>query len=118
MAALSAFRGEASALDLTAGFIDMDIDAQALLPPSATRAEHRSGAEIVEADRDPDVRVGRREPVRRVEAYPAQRVDISLDPGVARVLLGCAVAAPQVARHVARRDVAAARGGEEDMSEV
>jgi hypothetical protein len=75
------------------------------------RAAHRRGAEIIEADGDAHMRLGRRDAVGRVEADPAELVDIGLRPGVAGVLRAFLVAAAVVAADVARRNAEMARGG-------
>src|ERR1051326_4853941 len=62
-------------------------DAEQFAAAAIAAAADRCRAEVIEPDRDPHVRVGRRDAVRRVEAHPAELGHERLGPGVPGVLL-------------------------------
>src|SRR3569833_164386 len=90
-------KGVASALRLglrlLARLVDVNRDFQRFAVAAVARAAHRRGAEIIQPGGDPHMRVGRADAVARIEADPAEVVDIAFRPGVAGVLRRDAVGA-------------------------
>src|SRR5947207_9154376 len=101
----------------TSGLGNLNPDREAFLRPAIACAADRSGAEIVQADRQPDMRVDRADVIRRVEADPAEVANERFGPGVARFLFRV-LGAVEVAADIAGRDVEVPGGGAEDVSEV
>src|SRR5712692_11333660 len=108
----------ASALRLPERLVDADLDRHRLARPAIAGAAQGSRAQIIEADGAPHMGVGGAEAIRRVEADPAELGHEGLGPSVAGVLLDHAVAAMEIAPHIARRDAEAARRCDEDMREI
>src|SRR5882672_5177656 len=107
-----------SVLSLPGGLIDANKDRQGFLHPAVAGAANGCCAQIVEADRDADMGVGRTHAVGRIERDPAEGGHEGLRPGVAGVLVGHAVVSAKVAAHIAGRNAGAAGGGEKDMGVV
>ena len=105
-------------LRLLARLIDVNRHLQRFAAAAIARAAHRRGAEIIEPDRDPHMGVGGGNPVGRVEADPAEVLDIGFRPGMAGLLRGDAVGAVEMAADIARRDAELARRRDEDVGEV
>ena len=105
-------------LRLAARLVDPDLHGQRLAAAAVARAAHRRGAEIIEADRDPHIGVGRADAVGRIEADPAEVATIGFGPGVAGVLLDHAVGAVEVAADIARRNAELRAAADEDMGQV
>ncbi len=105
-------------LRLVGGLTDPDADIERLAAAAMAAAANRRGAEIIQADRDANMRIGRAHAVRRVEGNPAEAGDESLRPGVTGLLLGDAVAAMKMPADITRRDGEAARSRNEDMTQV
>ena len=72
-------------------------------------AAHRRGAQVIEADRHPHMGLTGADAIGGVEADPAEVLDIDLGPGVAGLLGGDAVGAPEMAADIARRNTERAR---------
>src|SRR3954470_11605431 len=100
-----------SALNLPGGLIDADLDRQGFFHPAVASAADGRCTEIVEADRDPDVGVGRADAVGRIERDPAEGRHEGLGPSVPGILLSDAVISAKVATHITGRDPGAAAGG-------
>ena len=107
-----------SGFALAADLVDAHRDIERLAAAAIAAAAHRRRAEIIEADRDAHMGVGRADAVGGVEGDPAEIGHESLGPGVAGLLLGHAVGAMEMAADIARRNGEAARGGDEDMGQV
>src|SRR6186713_3309131 len=105
-------------LPAAAGMVDLHRHRQRLRTAAIAGSAHGRCAEIVEPDRDADMGVGGADAVGGIEADPAETVDISLRPGMARVLMHRAVGAQEVAGDEARRHAAAAGTGDEDVRVV
>src|SRR5437867_3600737 len=80
-------RARQSVLHLPGGLVDVHCDHERLAAAPVAAAAHRRRAEIIEADRDADMRVGRADAVRRIEADPAELRHEGFGPGVSRLLL-------------------------------
>src|SRR6478736_10268205 len=83
-----------------------------------TCAAYRSGAEIVQTDRNPHMGCGDANAVGGIEANPAQVLDIGLRPRVAGLLRGDAVGTVEMSADVSRRDVERSRCRNKNMGEV
>ena len=105
-------------LRLLARLVDMHRHFEGFAAAAEARAAHRRGAEVIEADRHPHMGFGGADAVGRVEADPAEMLDIGFGPGVAGVLRGDAVDAVEMAADIARRNAELARRRDEDMGEV
>jgi hypothetical protein len=99
-------------LHLPRRLVDHDLHGQELAVAAVARAADGRGVEVVEAAGDTDVVLGRAGGVGRIEADPAEPLDMGLGPGVARLLVDGAVGMEEVAADIARRDVQVARLGE------
>src|SRR5262245_29932226 len=111
-------RDDWSALYLACRLLHAHGDRQRLRGAAVVHAADRRRAEIIEADRDPDMRVGRANAVGDVERDPAQARHMGLGPGVARVLIGATVAVADIAADAARRNPGGARGSNEGVGEI
>src|SRR6185295_4500980 len=107
-----------SALYLPRRLVDMDRDGHALGAAAIASAAHRGGAKVIEPDRDPHVRLGCTDAVRRIERHPADARHMSLGPGVAGLLVDDAVGAAEIAADVARRDIQMPGGRDEHVGQV
>src|SRR3954462_10900995 len=108
----------ASVLALPLRALDPQLDVEALRPAARAAAANRRGAEVVEADRDPDIRRRGADAVRRVEADPAEVTRFGFGPGVACVLLDNAVGAAEIACDIAGRNAQRPRGRDEDVRQI
>src|SRR5262249_22596044 len=75
-------------------------DGQGFAAATVTRAAHRRSPEVVEAYRHPNMGVGGGDAICRVEADPAQVLDMGFRPGVTGLLRGNAIHEVEVASHV------------------
>src|SRR5262245_55893031 len=107
-----------SILGLARGLLDPDLHGQRLVAAAVAGAAHRRRAQIVEADRDPHIGVGRAHAIGRIERDPAQIRHVGLGPGMARALIDHAVVAVQVAADIAGWKAGGARAADEDMCHV
>ena len=98
--------------------VDADTHGEGLVAAAIARAADRRCAEIIEPDRDPQMRVGRGDLVGGIERDPAEALDMRFGPGMTGILLDDAVVAKEIAADIARRDADAARGRDEDVGEV
>src|SRR5262249_10787129 len=85
---------------------------------TVARATHRGSPEVVKTHRHPHMGVGGGDAIGRIEADPAEVLDMGLRPGVASLLRGEAADGVEVAAHVARRDAKGARRRHENMGDV
>src|SRR5512133_3667483 len=77
----------ALALALARGLVDMHRPGEPFAAAAVARAADRGGTEIVEADGDPHMGIGRADAVRRIEGHPAEVGDERFRPGMSRLLL-------------------------------
>src|SRR5512147_1822648 len=75
-----------SSLSLLPCLIDVHRDLQSLAASSETRPAHRGGTQIVKADCNPDMRIGRTNSIRRIKANPSEIFYIGLRPGMPGIL--------------------------------
>ena len=75
-----------SVLRLLARLVDVHRHFEGFAAAAEAGAAHRRRAEIVQADGDAHMGLGGADAVGRVEADPAEVLDIGFDPGVAGVL--------------------------------
>src|SRR5438045_8773728 len=73
----------ALALHLPLGLVDQHLDRHGLGTAAAAGTAHRSGTEVIEADRDAHMGFGRADAVGRIERDPADRWYEGVGPGVA-----------------------------------
>src|SRR4029077_18409380 len=83
-----------------------------------TCAAYRSGAEIVQTDGNPHMGCGDANAIGRIEANPAQVLDIGLRPRVAGLLRVGDVGTVELSSDVSCRDVERSRCRNKNMGEV
>src|SRR3954468_1316931 len=105
-------------LELRPALLDPQLDLEALRAAALARAADRRRSEIIEPDGDAHMRLGGRNPVRRIEPDPAEIRYLRFSPSVPGILLDDAIGTEEVARHVAGRNAEITAGGDEDMSQV
>jgi hypothetical protein len=81
---------------------DADLHRQRFAATPIMRTTQRGCAEIIESRRDPHMRIGAANAVRRVESNPAKLRHARLCPGITSLLLGNAVIAKNNRRYIAR----------------
>ena len=107
-----------SILNLLPRLVHMYRDRQSLAGSTETRAAHRRGTEIVEANRNPYMGVGDANSVGRIKANPAKILNIGLCPGMAGILRRDTVGAMEMASDVTRREAERSRRGNKNMCDV
>src|SRR5262249_24688215 len=98
--------------------VDGDGDIHLLLRAAIARAAYGGRPEIVEADTDTDMCLGRTDPMGGVETDPTEIFDIGLDPGMPCFLLRRVVRAQQIAADIAGGNAEAAGTGDKNMREI
>src|SRR5215210_7882128 len=96
----------------------MHHDGERLGPAAGAAAPYRGGAEVVQPHRHPHMGLGGTHAIGGIECDPSKIRDEGLGPGVAGLLTGHAVIAPEVTANIARRYPEAARGRNEDVSQI
>src|SRR5262249_19518881 len=86
-----------SVLQLAGGWADGERDRQAFGAAAVAAAANGRRAEIIEADRNAHVRIGRTNAVRGIEPSPTELGNIGLGPGVSRLLPHQTVGAMEIA---------------------
>src|SRR3954470_3926954 len=89
----------ASALRLALSGIHSQRHVKRLVASATPRPADWGGSEVIEADRDPHMGIGRADAVGRIEADPAEARHPRLGPGMRRLLLDDAVGPVEVAGH-------------------
>src|SRR5262249_54235583 len=107
-----------SILGLLRRLLDADLDRKRLADAAVTRPAQGRRAEVIEPDRDPHMGIGCAKSVGRIESDPAELGHEGFRPGMAGLLLAHAIVAAEIAADIARGNTKAARGGDEDVSEV
>jgi len=97
---------------------DADLHRQRFAATSIMRTTQRGCAEIIESRRDPHMRIGAANAIRRVESNPAKLRHARLRPGMTSLLLGNAVTAKKIAADISRGNVEIARRRYEDMGDI
>src|SRR5690606_6303352 len=104
-----------SILRLAHGLIHIDHDRHVFSTAAEACAAHRRSAEIIQSDGHPQMGVSCANSVGGIETHPAEMRDMRFRPGVTGLLLHDAVGAMEIAADIARRDLQAARGGNENV---
>src|SRR5579859_1962110 len=110
--------GLALPLTMPSDLVDLDRNRQRFVAAAVAGAAHRSGAEVIKADRDAGMGVGGADGIRRIEPDPAEIGHEGLGPGVAGLLMHHAVRSHEMAGNEPRRHAGGARAGDEDMGVV